>query len=1407
MKNATISCLKRIRALPVLLLLIGPAWPAAAAMPPTPLDLSQTPSIYSQKGISPNLFLLLDNSGSMQFELLGNLSSDLNDTGYFGLVYGFPLGTSLPYCSGGSLCGSYTQDIPGFATGNRYAAQFRSAYLNTNYYDPGTTYTPWPCAAAYPESSAQTQVTAPISGFTCHWDSGIGLWVMNEADPTKTYLNPSKTSAGFRDLEVWNDSTDYTNETAANGYAGACLNTSYYGGCYNSDPTWYTGVSCSSWGCSAQTTGGNLPFWPATYFNYQGPLPGSNTDYQDTSNYQRVQICPSTATTNSNGVSSSAKCTPPPALPSDPEPYHTYVDGSGDYVYIRSDGTQVVRTPAQELQNFANWYQYDRSHILLTDSGVGTAFMQLPNSFRVDYGVINTLYSNENGAEIKSIEDFTENSSTGRRYTFLHKLYNEPIPQDGTPNRQALNNVGNWFSEAPVAGTAPWGTSTQEAAASGQGYLSCRSNYTLLATDGAWSGGSPSVGNQDDQSGNKITDSVGDSFQYSPTAPYKDGYSNTLADVAMKFWKTDIQPAMANNVPVNSQDGAFWQHMTTFTVGLGVVPSLVEDYITGTGPYSTSHPNVSTAEAQQIVFQDLVNNNVSWPSASSNQIDDTWHAAIDGHGTFASAKNPTDLYKALHDALVNIVNRTGAASSLAVNTEKAGQTRTQLQVFQALFHPKNWWGDVVALPVLASPATTTSPSTLSISSDATWSASCVLTGGACPQMGTSPSGQALNTVTVESPSNRTVLSWSGTAAVPFTATGLSSSALSEIGGTDVVNYLRGDRSKESGQGGSLRARNSVMGDVVNSSPTFVGAPDANYSDTWSNVLYPSQKGLNPEDASTAVKYSTFASNYADRENIVYVGGNDGMLHGFRAGTATDTSTNDGKEVLAYVPHAVYPNLEQYSSSVYQHHYYVNATPAAGDVFYGSQWQTWLVGGEGAGGDSIFALNITDPSQFSQSHLSTVVGEWDPSNICANSEGTCNGQDLGYGFGTPVLTRFNNGQWGFVMGNGLNSATGTASIFIGLIQSDGTVKFTEVTTGYGPANDPDKTKRPDGIAYVTPVDLNGDHTADYVYAGDYYGNVWRFNLTSNSVADWSADYGGSSTPTPMFTATNASGASQPITTKLVVAAVPALNGYSRVLVEFGTGAAVTKVQQAPNTSAAGVQSVYGVWDWDMSSWNAGEPTPGVKGSTPVAYQYDALSSNPGTLTRSNLAAQSITAEQSTSTVQGGTNNNRVVSANAVCWEGDSATTSCTQSQNTHYGWYLDLVSPTQGNQGEKVVYNPVMRAGVLILTTNIPTTASGLTCQSFGTTGWTMALDPATGGRLQFEVFDTRGNGNFDEITVNGTAVNTSGISLGAVGTPSFVTYDNTTYIVTNTSGGKPTLSRTHLPTGRLGVQLSWQELR
>ncbi|MFX5656519.1 PilC/PilY family type IV pilus protein, partial [Acinetobacter baumannii] len=85
-------------------------------------------------------------------------------------------------------------------------------------------------------------------------------------------------------------------------------------------------------------------------------------------------------------------------------------------------------------------------------------------------------------------------------------------------------------------------------------------------------------------------------------------------------------------------------------------------------------------------------------------------------------------------------------------------------------------------------------------------------------------------------------------------------------------------------------RDGVLGDIVNSSPTWVGGPGAPYTNAGNDLL------RNTNIAEFGTSYTNFSTTYQNRTNIVYVGANDGLLHGFRS-----NSPNDGNEMLAYMP--------------------------------------------------------------------------------------------------------------------------------------------------------------------------------------------------------------------------------------------------------------------------------------------------------------------------------------------------------------------------------------------------------------------------------------------------------------------------------------------------------------------------
>jgi type IV pilus assembly protein PilY1 len=614
--------------------------------------------------------------------------------------------------------------------------------------------------------------------------------------------------------------------------------------------------------------------------------------------------------------------------------------------------------------------------------------------------------------------------------------------------------------------------------------------------------------------------------------------------------------------------------------------------------------------------------------------------------------------------------------------------------------------------------------------------------------------------------------------------------------------------------------------------------------------------------------------------VVYAGANDGFMHAFETGYFNSNGTyngstnssgvfvgtnNDGKEILAYMPAYVVnsinssttlntangttsPNIaNDYTNPQYAHKFNVDGTPGTGDLFYAGQWHSWLVGGLGAGGSAIYALDITNPgtptlpTSFTQGNASNlVIGEWSSALVstttsssgvysssvtggsatfvCANI-GTC-GNSLGKTYGTPQIRRFHNTpantaggatSWGAVFGNGSGSYNGDAGIFVMLASNTVGAQptFYYLSTGAGT-----RTTNPNGIYYVTAADLDGDHMIDYVYAGDLLGNVWRFDLTSQNPANWAVTKV-SGTPTPIYTTPG--GKLQPITTKLVVASVATSGTNPRVMVEFGTGQQTAFSNNTPATYSSSQQYLIGVWDWNMSAWNA----------TTSPAKYDALPNGsitaPGSALSglSQLQQQTITgtydptsAASSASSTAANNAYYRTVSNSPICWV-DQTGCSGTGGQ---YGWYMALGSGyanqydpnyptgsilTSSQQiDEQVIFSPTLADGAFIVNTTIPPTTSLAECVGTNAGGWTMAINPATGGAFTNSFF---GDANHNFLNINNQAV--SGIALNGTGSVSVVTAGTNTFMVTQTVGGKGAIAQINPPGGTQGSRLTWIEKR
>jgi len=740
-----------------------------------------------------------------------------------------------------------------------------------------------------------------------------------------------------------------------------------------------------------------------------------------------------------------------------------------------------------------------------------------------------------------------------------------------------------------------------------------------------------------------------------------------------------------------------------------------------------------------------------------------------------------------------------SASSAGTNVQQSARVEAGTQVYLAYYHPVNWWGELTAQDLVVNSTT----GVVSINPVANWNASCVLTGGDC---------QATNAknMTAQGSADRAMLTWSGSAGTPFQWDSLTQDQQNALTAGDAsasnmrLRYLRGDRSNEIGDssGGTLRKRTGVLGDIVDSSPTWVGPPSSPYNVAWTDAIRSTTAA--PEAAGDAQLYASFKAAQQSRQNVVYIGANDGFLHGFRAGAydangnfaASAGTPNDGREVLAYMPspvlnaiHTTTPSLD-FSSTQYSHNFYVDASPGTGDLFYNNAWHTWLVGGTGPGGNAagpvadkttpakgvLYALDVTDPSTFAESNASSLVlGEWTSDTLTCNVN-SC-GDNLGATYGTPIIRRLHNGKWAVLFGNGLNSKNGHAGLFVMIVDPvDGGRSFRYIDTGAGPATDGSKN----GIAYVSSADLDGDHITDFIYAGDVRGNLWRFDLTDADPANWivTSSSATGTTATPMFTTPSG----QPISTRVTVSAIPGVGpqGQSGVIVAFGTGQQSPQTQSQAAQYASGTQSLYGIWDWNMSGWNAA-----AAGSA----QYASLTA-PRTITVNNLQSQSVTA---TGTVSGGSTNYRTVSTNAVCWSG----TSICSSNNNKFGWVLNLPTGT-----EQVIYNPTTAYGMFLVNTNIPAVTQSLSCTAQPASGYTMAVSLATGG-ASTQSFFADANGNF--VTLAGGII--SGIGLSGTGTPSVVTADKAPYIVQQTVGGGGSVTKINPAVNTAGKRLTWIKRR
>jgi type IV pilus assembly protein PilY1 len=917
---------------------------------------------------------------------------------------------------------------------------------------------------------------------------------------------------------------------------------------------------------------------------------------------------------------------------------------------------------AEEIQNFANWFTYYRKRSYVAWGSIGSVIADSV-SIRTGLYRFNDGLFEDGGQSVFELENSTD------KQTVLEELYCRTgsycAGANGTPARRGLAGLGQFFAgtSSPILPSASGGK--------------CQQNFNITMTDGYWNGGNPvGFGNED---GDDDTDFDG--------GVYGDTQSNLLADVAMYYYENDLKPSIADEVPlITGVDEAPHQHLVTYGVAFGVVGTL--------DPFDTKTPG-------DLTDTDPAATGFSWATVSSNTdttVDDLWHAAYNGRGVFLSAKNPTELTAALGSALGSIADRTSSSSSVALSS---GFLNSGSLLFQARFDSSDWSGQLLAYSI-----TSSGTDIGSLGSMPEWDAGCVLTGGSCttPTVKTSYPGQHWETgreILTYKPSIQKGIPflWPVTPSSP-SATELDTAQVDAIRrnpvtgladtlavGASRISFLRGLAVP------GMRSRSSVLGDVINSNPVFVASPAAGYKDSFESA-----------------PYSAFSYANRNRTPMLYVGANDGMLHGFEA---SKDPVSGGIERIAYVPAEVFENLSVLTSPLYggsiSHRTFVDASATAADVFYDGSWKTVLVGGLGKGGQGVYALNVTDPSNFDEGNAASLV-LWEFTDA--------DDADLGFTYSQPAIVRMHNGRWAAVVGNGYNntdsrggadtdvSSSGNGVLYIVDIEDGSLIK--KLDTGVGTADDPTGAARPNGLATPSPVDLDGDRIVDLIYVPDLFGNVWKIDVTDSSASNWDFAYKSGINPEAFFVAKNASGVAQPITTKLEVGLHPTLSGQ---MVYLGTG----KYIETGDNSAIGqpTQVFYGIWDRN-------EPS----GSLSV-------------IERTHLLEQAIL-EEEVKTFDSNTSEIRITSEIPIVWH---LATGLPVPTAGKLGWYMDLYNQEGGNTnnyGERVVSDPVLRDGKIIFVTLLPLSDP---CD-FGGDSWFMELAADSGARLLTSPVDLNGDAVF-----------------------------------------------------------------
>ncbi|MCC7067472.1 MAG: hypothetical protein IT523_03375 [Burkholderiales bacterium] len=770
----------------------------------------------------------------------------------------------------------------------------------------------------------------------------------------------------------------------------------------------------------------------------------------------------------------------------------------------------VISGNSAHEQNFANWYSFYKTRVLAVGSSANLALIDLNPKFRVSWQSLWSCKGFNKGSSctdavgpvqsnpLRPLSNATQKQTL---YNYLSRL-----PASGnTPLRGAAQRAGAFIQTTGIESPRANQLGISETGPDDAPISACRANFHVMLTDGLWNNGeNPGVGNAD----NTAIGALPDGKSYTPQPPFKDTNSSSLADIAFQQWATDAQTGLANSLlpyyPDSSNtnywdpknDPATWQHMNTYAIGIGL-----SGFLNGSNDANSGYLPIWGGNTYAGDYNALVAGTVQWPKTADNysgNVADLWHAAINGRGLFFGADSPN----AVKEAFRQIFAR---ASAQAANSGQVSGTSRRVtagsMTFDTKYMPSDWYGTLTAYTVYSDgtrgPSQWNSDTTLTSDSPSrnlfTWD----------------PANGVARTFTWSSFSTAEKQTFFGTTAIP-------------AGDPDLLNYLRGNRSQESTK---FRRRIQIFGDVVGSELVASAKTDQGYQ------FLPASSG--------GSSYLNFVNK---KKSVVFVGANDGMLHGF---------STTGAELFGYFPGSILPKLKNLAKApmVWQH--LVDGPLTLGDYYSGSAWKTVLVAGLGGGGKSVVGLDVTGITQTTGSGTFTAG---DVLFEIADAE-------MGYSFSKPTVVRLATGDWVAIWGNGYGGASAKAMLFVYNLTTKTVYK---VDTGAGSTT----VGQENGLGSPTAVEFSPGNVVA-VYAGDYRGNLWKFVLD-----DTSGKFKVAGSPAAaFFQAKDALNNTQPITAAPEVVLHPA----GGTIVLFGTG----KFFETADRTTRPISTFYAVRDQGKS----------------------------------------------------------------------------------------------------------------------------------------------------------------------------------------------------------------------------------